>query len=162
MIFLWGDEIIWYKILVSGPKDNKKGHLASLLWVKLSLSQLNRAILGLPKAIKINSKEAKWPLILSFGPDTSILYQITSSPHKNIMKNHSICCEAKIGWKKTRFTNFFPIEGKQPKFFLMNPNHFEGQTLYPNRSKIAIVEHGDLATAQKLNFHEKFQNMKFW
>ena len=43
----------------------------------------------------------------------------------------------------------------------MNPNHFEGQTLYPKRSKIAIVEHGDLATAQKLNFYPKFQNMKF-
>ena len=43
----------------------------------------------------------------------------------------------------------------------MNPNHFEGQTLWLKRSKIAIVEHGVLATAQKLNFHAKFQNMKF-
>ena len=43
----------------------------------------------------------------------------------------------------------------------MNPNHFEGQTLWLKRSKIAIVEHGDLATARKLNFHAKFQNMKF-
>ena len=43
----------------------------------------------------------------------------------------------------------------------MNPNHFEGQTLWLKRSKIAIVEHGVLTTAQKLNFHAKFQNMKF-
>ena len=67
----------------------------------------------------------------------------------------------KLAEKKTHFTKFFPIEGKQPKFFLMNPNHFEGQTLYPKRSKIAIVEHGDLATAQKFNFHAKFQKTKF-
>ena len=63
--------------------------------------------------------------------------------------------------KNPHFTTFFPLEAKQPKFFLMNPNHFEGQTLYPKRSKIAIIEHGDLATAQKFNFHANFQNMKF-
>ena len=43
----------------------------------------------------------------------------------------------------------------------MNPSHFEGQTLLPKRSKIAMLDHGVLATAQKLNFHAKFQNMKF-
>ena len=43
----------------------------------------------------------------------------------------------------------------------MNPNHFEGQTLWQKRSKIAMLDHGVLATAQKLNFHAKFQNMKF-
>ena len=43
----------------------------------------------------------------------------------------------------------------------MNPNHFEGQTLNPKRSKIAIAQHGDLATAQKFNFHAKFQKTKF-
>ena len=42
----------------------------------------------------------------------------------------------------------------------MNPNHFEGQTLWLKRSKIAIIEHGDLAIAQKFNFHTKFQKTK--
>ena len=43
----------------------------------------------------------------------------------------------------------------------MNPNHFEGQTLCVKRSQIAMLAHGVLATGQKLNFHAKFQKMKF-
>jgi len=43
----------------------------------------------------------------------------------------------------------------------MNPNHFEGQTLCAKRSQIAMLAHGVLATGQKLNFHAKFQKIKF-
>ena len=63
--------------------------------------------------------------------------------------------------KKTHFTNFLRIEAKQPQFFLMNPNHFEGQTLCPKRSKITMRDHGVLATAQKFSLHAKFQKMEF-